>query len=197
MHKSRRLFLFLLAIAAIFSTGCSNYMHNRGKDAMQMFDIGITVSPLCKPGLAVYASVPGSIGAGGSYVAGAKFFGIGNNQAGWLDYEHKSYGALLWGSAKQGCGEFDPKDVYQAREDQRNLTERPRFHTGPVRDIVQDDAVPPPAFVECDKFVHIGYVGILFNCRFFQMVDFLVGWTTLDIMGDDDPAPANVAPAKK
>lgn len=183
-HKMRPLFLSLILIASVLSTGCS-YMHNRGADAIQMFDIGITVSPLCKPGLAAYVGVPGSIALGGAYVPDAKIFGIGNNQAGWLDYEHKSYGALLWGSSKQGAGEFDPKDVYQAREDQRNLTKRPRFNTGPVRDIVEGNPVPPPAFIVCDKFVHVGYVGILFNCRFLQIVDFLAGWTTLDIMDDD------------
>ena len=132
-HKMRPLFLSLILIASVLSTGCS-YMHNRGADAIQMFDIGITVSPLCKPGLAAYVGVPGSIALGGAYVPDAKIFGIGNNQAGWLDYEHKSYGALLWGSSKQGAGEFDPKDVYQAREDQRNLTKsrastRDRFAT--------------------------------------------------------------------
>lgn len=184
-HAMRHLFLSVLLVAAVLSSGCT-YMHNRGKDAMQMLDLGITVSPLSKPGFAAYVGVPGSIALGGAYVPDAKIFGIGNNQAGWLDYEHKSYGLAVWGSSKQGAGDFDAKDVYQARDDQRDLTERPRFNTGPVRDIAEGNSVPPPAFIECDKYIHIGYVGILFNCRFFQIVDFLAGWTTLDIMGDDD-----------
>jgi hypothetical protein len=194
MLKVRQLFFSLLAVAAILSTGCT-YMHNRGEAAMKMFDIGITVSPICKPGLAVYVSIPGSIGAGGSCVDG-KIFGIANNHAGWLDYENKSYGAVLWGSSKQGGGDFDSKDIYQARDDQRDLTERPTFHTGPVRDIACDNEVPSPAFIECDKFVHIGYVGILFNCRFLRIVNFIVGWTTLDFMADADAQAANAGPAK-
>jgi hypothetical protein len=181
----RHLFFSVFLVAAVLSTSCT-YMHNRGKDAMQMFDIGITVSPFSRPGLAVYGGVPGSIAVGGAYVPDAKLFGIGNNQAGWLDYEHRSYGLAVWGSSRQGAGTFDANDVYQARDDQRDLTERPRFNTGPVRSIVQDNAVPLPAWIECDKFVHVGYVGIVFNCRFLQILDFLAGWTTLDIMGDDN-----------
>ena len=197
MHNVLRKSLFaLLTIAAMMATSCS-YMHDRGKDAMRMFDIGITVSPICKPGVAVYASIPGSIAAGGSYVDGGKFFGIGNNQAGWLDYQNTSYGVVLWGSSKQGAGEFNADDIYQARDDQRDLTERPRFNTGPVRDIAEGNQVPCPGFIECDKFVHIGYVGVLFNCRFLRMLNFVVGWTTLDIMGDRDqplmPASASAS----
>ena len=180
------LFLSILLVATVISTTGCTYMRNRGNDAKQMFDFGLTLSPLAKPGFGAYVGVPGSITVGGAYVPDAKLLGIGNNQSGWLDYEHKSYGALLWGSAKQGAGEFDAQDVYQARDDQRDLTERPRFNTGPVRSMVQGNAVPGPAFIECDKFLHVGYVGILFNCRFLQIVDFFAGWTTLDIMNDDE-----------
>lgn len=186
MRRVRLLVPFLLVVVAVLSSGCANYWHNRGKDASQIFDIGITVTPHLKPDFQAYIGFLGSIPIGVAYMDHATLLGAGNNQAGCLDYENKSYGLVLWGSAKQGCGEFDSKDPYQARSDQASLTERPRFNTGPVRILAQGDGPPPLGFVECDKGLHIGYVGILLNCRLLEIFDFLAGWTTLDFMGDDD-----------
>jgi hypothetical protein len=34
-------------------------------------------------------------------------------------------------------------------------------------------------------FVHLGHVGLVMNLRWGEVADFLVGWTTLDLAGDD------------
>jgi len=175
-----------LVVALVLATGCG-YMRNRGNDALDIFDIGITVTDKWCPDFAAYIDFFGRTPVGGACVDG-KLLGIGNRHAGWLHYESKSWGAIAWGSEKYGSGEFNPLDNYQAREDQRNLTSRPRWHTGFARMIAQDDAPPPIQFFACDKGIHIGYIGVLANCRPLELIDFVLGWTTLDILGDDGAA---------
>jgi hypothetical protein len=34
-------------------------------------------------------------------------------------------------------------------------------------------------------FPHIAYVGLVWNARYMEMVDFALGWAGLDIAGDD------------
>ena len=37
----------------------------------------------------------------------------------------------------------------------------------------------------CPKMLHLGWVGLTLNCKFTELTDFLLGWTTLDILSDD------------
>jgi hypothetical protein len=37
----------------------------------------------------------------------------------------------------------------------------------------------------CPKVLHLGWVGVALNCHLPELADFFLGWTTLDIMGDD------------
>ena len=39
--------------------------------------------------------------------------------------------------------------------------------------------------VNCPKLFHIGWIGLTLNCKFGEFADFLLGWTTVDVMGDD------------
>jgi hypothetical protein len=180
-----RLFVtFLLLSVAWAASGCS-YMKKRGNDALDIFDIGFTVTNKLKPDLAVYLDFFGRTPIGAASVDG-KLLGIGARRAGLLDYHISSWGLLAWGTDKYGSGEFNAADPYQARDDQRDLTERPRFNTGFVRMSSQDNAPPPIQFVACDKLVHLGYVGFLANCRPAELLDFVLGWTTADMLQDDD-----------
>lgn len=192
MNKVRQSFLLFLAVAAILSTGC-NYMHHRGEDAMRIVDLGITVTPHLQPNFEVYCGFVGALPFGVSYMDDAKLLGIGNNQAGYLDYENKSWGVGLWGSSKQGAGEFDSKDPYQARADQADLTERPRFNMGPVAILAEGNGPSLMGYAECDKGVHIGWIGLVLNCRPVALIDFLVGWSTFHVDGhwdSDEPVAA-------
>jgi len=50
-------------------------------------------------------------------------------------------------------------------------------------------------------YVHLGHVGLIANFHWAQILDFALGWTTLDIEGDDGKVhvpslPARVEPAK-
>jgi len=196
MRRGIRAVLCMLFLSPAFAlTGGCAYMRDRGNDALDIFDIGFTVSDKgCEPDFAVYVGILGNIPIGFACVD-AKLLGIGNQQIGYMHYENESWGALAWGSAWMGCGKFNSKDTYQAREDQRDLKERPRFNTGPARMIMEDNTSPVLTFFECDKGVHLGWFGVLLNCRPVELIDFVVGWTTLDIVCDDLSHGAEARPA--
>lgn len=194
-HRHVYLLCSLLAFA-LLSNGCA-YMRARGNDALDIFDIGITVSPHARPDFAAYAGLINEINIGYAHVDG-KFYGLHNRQFGAMDYENHSWAALVWGTAKHGAGPFNPNDPHQARPEQRDLTERPEFGVGVVRNIYGDKPLPFPQYFQCDKMLHLGWIGLVFNCRPGDVVDFIVGWTTLDLMHDDQPfAPAPQAEKKE
>jgi len=55
-----------------------------------------------------------------------------------------------------------------------------------VREIPSENTPPPLQFVQCNRIIHLGYVAVVFNLRPADMLDFILGWSTLDIIGDDD-----------
>ena len=185
MFAKSRILFFMIAVIAIFSSGCT-YMSQRGNDAKDIFDIGFTVTPHLKPDFAIYLDFFGRTPIGGAYMEDARLLGVGARKTGWLKVENKSWGAIAWGSEYAGVGEFNPENPYQAREDQKNLTERPRWNTGFVRMAIQGDTPHPIQFAACDKGVHLGWIGFMANCRPLELIDFLLGWTTLDILDDDN-----------
>jgi len=181
-HRLVRWLLLLLTLSLFFS-GCT-YLKNRGNDAMDIIDIGITFNNEWKPDFGLYFDFFNVLPIGYANVDG-KMIGWGNRNAGWLDYNERSWGVIGWGSEKRGCGEFNPLDPHQARPDQRTLAERPDFNVGVVRMASEDNSPPVPQFFECNKMIFLGWIGIYNTCRPGDIIDFILGWTTLDIMGDD------------
>jgi hypothetical protein len=187
----------LAAILLVSATGC-NYFANRGRDLGEIMDFGLSVNDQPIPHFAVYFDVLSIFSLGGSYFDG-KLVGAGDDRFGIVDLEQKSWAVLLYGREKKGSGPFDPSDPYEARKDQRDATERPTFTNGLVGVLARCDPPPPLGFVECDKFVHLGWIGIYNSCHLSELFDFILGWTTLDIMGDDvscqvsDEAPCEMA----
>ena len=180
--------VLLLLVVITLVSGCT-YFRARGRDALDMMDIGFTVTDKWSPDFSIYADFFQITPLGFTSIDG-KVLGIGNRQIGLLDYENKSWGVLLWGSDWKGSGIFNPKDPRQARGDQRDATERPRFNTGIVRMLAQGNRPPTPTFIECDRGIHLGWIGFHFSVRPGDILDFILGWTTLDIMGDDDVIPS-------
>jgi len=121
-------FVALLAFVAFFANGCV-YLTNRGNDALDFLDIGVTATDKWQPDLDIYFDFFSVTPIGFSRVDG-KFYGLSHRRFGKLDYTNHSWGVLAWGSERRGIGEFDPNDPYNARPDQRQLTERPRFDNG-------------------------------------------------------------------
>jgi hypothetical protein len=188
-----QIFTLLLLLANL--SGCS-YMTKRGHDAIDIFDIGFTVTQKATPDFAAYIDFFGRTPLGFASVD-ATLYGMGfNRQLGAIPYTNHSWGVVAWGSEKLGVGDFDAKNPYQARVDQQDAKDFPRFNTGFVRMIAEDDAPPPVTFAACDKGIHLGYIGFLANCRPLELVDFILGWTTIDIMDDDDGLGAHRNVAK-
>lgn len=170
-----------LGIAAVALNGCA-YLHNRANDASDCIELGLTVSS--KPGIALFTDCYSVLPIGYSHVDG-KILGWGNRQAGFMPFEHKCWGVLAVGSYMQGLGELDTRDPHVARRDQIDITEWPRYDLGIVNLVRRKNWRSFPAFFECDKSFHLGWIGIHLKYRVLDLVDFVVGWTTIDFMKDD------------
>ena len=167
---SRRLALMIalpLIVAAL--TGCA-YLKNRGNDALDILDVGITFSE--EPHVGVYAGFESLLSVGYADVEG-KIFGIGNRQAGWMDMKYKAAGALLEGHEEWGYGDYKNDPARRQKQ-------------GAGLGLLYDE-VPRtvPKFLNCPKFVHLLFIGVDVNCKIGEVLDFVLGWTTLDIGCDD------------
>jgi hypothetical protein len=151
--------------------GCT-YLRHRGNDAIEMVDLGFTWSK--KPYVAVHGCALGLASLGGGMTDG-QFVGIGGNQFGVTRHYHKNLGLLVWSYDEIGWG--DDIDI----EKPETLEQ---FHIGPVGWLKYPQRRPPYAFA-CTHYLHLGWAGLIANLRYAEMVDFLAGWTTADLCGDD------------
>jgi hypothetical protein len=157
--------------------GCA-YMHNRANDLMDMVDLGISYSST--PGFAIYADICPVLPLGYGKVKGS-FVGIGDGQlCVGAPYYLKSAGVLLWGEERIAFG-TDPDILLADKQDEVTHYQR----VGALG-IAQGPFPGPAYFISCEHYVHLGWVGLVLTIRYWQMVDFLVGWTTLDPGNDDD-----------
>ena len=172
MTGSRWPVLLLLILGGVSMTcgGCA-YLKDRGNDALDMMDLGVSFSK--EPRIAAYAGFQSLLAVGYSKVDG-KFIGLGNRNAGWLDMRYHAAGCLLEGYEQWGYGDYDPADP-----------------DSPTRRGIGVGLIYggyPHTFVglfNCPKFLHVGFIGVVVNCRLGEVLDFVVGWTTLDIGKDD------------
>lgn len=165
--------------------GCT-YLKYRGQDAMEVMDLGVTVSK--QPGFALFYDFIPVIPIGVGYVDGY-FVGMGGGKVGAMKHYEKSYGAILWGQEEVGFGVYE-KDSPESLDFQR---------TGLIG-VVQGPVPGPDYMISCPHYVHLGWIGVVASPRYLQMLDFILGFTTLDICHDDGVArgtwrPAPAAPA--
>ena len=174
MGRARRgiLLLAVLMLASTAFSGCA-YMKKRSNDALDILDIGVTFTK--EPRFAVYGGLQSLVGVGYSNVDG-KMAGVGDRHAGWLDMRYHSAGSVLEGREQWAFdGDYDPTD-----ED--SPTTR-GVGLGLIYGGYPDTFV---GALNCPKFVHLGFIGININCKIGQVLDFILGWTTLDIGRDDE-----------
>ncbi|MBM4333873.1 MAG: hypothetical protein FJ117_22105 [Deltaproteobacteria bacterium] len=182
--------LWLLIISVVFtahlSQGCgSAYMRNRLNDALDIVDLGITVTPRAEPQFAFFFDFYNFLPLGYADVQG-KILGLGNRQLGYLDYEIQAWGVLAWGQKKHGTGKFNPADPHQARINQHGLTERQKYDAGFIGSFAGKNPPPELWFVDCGpRIIHLGWIGLMETSRWADLIDFILGWTTLDILRDD------------
>ena len=162
-------------------TGCA-YLQDRGDDAREIIDAGISISQ--KPQFAFYASGPiVQIAALGVGNVDGKFVGLGEGE--WRNnapHYEKSIGLFLWGeewiSYKYSKADLEAMPRQEADE-------AANFMRVGVAGMLQG---PPPDkeyIVSCPHYIHLGFVGLVATPRYLQFADFLLGWTTLDILNDD------------
>jgi len=101
--------------------------------------------------------------------------GLGRRHVGIMQTRSRGAGLLLWGQERWGYeDDYNPSDPSS-----------PAFWR--VGAIGLSEGPPPDwrnVFV-CPKMIHFGWVGFTLNCKLGEMADFLLGWTTIDIMKDD------------
>ncbi len=159
-----------LLVGLLSSSGCA-YMSNRGRDAMDVIDAGVTTSK--EPQFALYAGFLNIASLGYSGVDG-NFYGIPMRQAGSFQTRQNAGGLLVWGYEELGYAEMD----------QKNPQYPPHWKVGPVG-LVQGPRPPAEQVLNCPKLLHLGWIGLTVNCNTAELGDFLVGWTTIDYMDDD------------
>lgn len=181
-------------------SGCT-YMAKRGHDAADIFEVGLTVSK--KPQIAIHpVDYFNSIALGYSNVEGT-YIGIGGRTVGVMPFKDKaSWGALFWGRENLSIGDFDTNDPHLVWRQEMDALRaegkplpvaKPEYSKGLVSLINYRHSPPPITYVQCRRNVHLGWIGIHASLRPLDIIDFILGWTTWDILGDDNPPAPPVA----
>ena len=168
--RARRLMPCALALAALAAAGCG-YARHRGQDALDMFDLGFTLTR--KPQFGLYANCPMLAPAGYGKVDG-EFVGLGDGKVGVMEHHQDNVGLLVTGREKTTWGKT--KDEHDGTEDNAVAP------AGFVTDAADRDAGYDPA---CVHYLHLGWVGVTGNIHYAEIPDFLLGWSGFDLMADD------------
>jgi len=165
--------LTCLVLALFASQGCT-YLQHRGEDFLEIVDLGVTFSK--KPGFAIYGDGVSVLTGGYGYVDGW-FAGWGGGQLGVTRHFENCWGVIVFGHEKHGWGKnVNPRNPKTYSEQYVGVAGVPvSFVTG-----CKPDYMP-----SCIHYLHLGWVGLVANARYMEMIDFIVGWTTFDIGGDD------------
>lgn len=165
--RSRRMVLALtILVVAGLTSGCA-YMRDRGNDALDIVDLGVTMSG--EPQFGAYVGFQSLLGLGYANFEG-QMFGIGGGNVGLMDAEYHAGSILVtgyenWQFAGSPARETDT-DIGLAMIDGGGPDNFARFFT-------------------CPKFIHLGWIGLSLGCSPGQIIDFLLGFTTLDLGSDD------------
>jgi hypothetical protein len=176
----RSLLAIVLLAALCVAQGCT-YLKNRADDAMDIVDVGFTFSKT--PQFAAYYDFVPIIPIGYGDVKG-RFVGLGGGKlAGWAAHRERSYGLVLWGQEEVGFGKSASNlDKMTAKERNKAL----KFQRTGLIGMAQGPFPGPEYLISCPHYLHVGWIGAVATPRYLQIVDFVLGWTTLDICFDDD-----------
>ncbi len=162
-----------LCLSFLGTTGCTTaYWQSRGNDFADFIDIGVTYTK--EPHVAVYAGFQSILSIGYADVDGG-LLGLGFGQFGNLAMRNRAAGFAIEGVEQYAIGDtYDPADP--SSPEKRGAGLGMLYYPTPKTTM---------EFLQCPKFVHLGWVGLNINCKIGELLDFVVGWTTLDIGGDD------------
>ena len=177
--RLRKLALVATVAVILFTAqGCAvgRYFQHRGEDALEMVDFGFTFTT--KPCIGLYWNSLDLLVAGYSNVDGY-FAGWGGGQFGWTRHYNQCAGFII-SHETVGWGDFD-------KNDPSTLHMRYGGLLGFASLAGTGNSRPSPDYTPAcvHFFPHLGYVGIVWNARWTQILDFIVGFTTIDIAGDD------------
>ncbi len=171
--RSIRNIATLLVLAAIMhaATGCT-YLQYRVEDALEMVDVGVTLT--ARPMIGLYWNSLDIFPVGYSHIDGY-FFGIGGGQIG-LERHYNRCGGFGYAYQEIGWGDFDVDDPDTLNRNYAGVL-------GYLLPPYKHDPGYSPACVHF--FPHIGFVGLVWNARYMQMIDFALGFSMFDLAGDD------------
>ncbi len=161
----------VLAIAlCLAATGCG-YVKDRGQDAVDLFDLGFTVTK--RPQFGMYANCPFLAPAGYGKVDG-QYVGIGDGKVGVMEHHQDNIGLVVYGRENTTWGQD------QEEHDRSEVNEV--APAGFVTDAVDKDIDYDPA---CVHYLHLGFVGVAGNIHYAEFPDFFAGWLGFDPRHDD------------
>lgn len=174
----------VLAGILCLSQGCS-YLQNRARDSLELADIGLTFST--KPCFSAFVIFPPihltliGIGEVDGWFAG---LGGGGLHV-WSPYYQRSIGLALWGeeTVSFGKGRVDLEGLSE-----EELREEATFYRSGLFGLIQGPLPEADYEISCPHYLHIGWIGAVVSPRYSEALDFILGWTTLDIGCDDIPA---------
>ena len=171
VSESRRRGLAAALLAALAcTTGCA-YFESRGRDALDMFDIGFTFSKKLQFG--IYANCP-FIAPGGYSNVDATYVGLGGGKFGVMEQHQKALGLVLWG-----------REAIEWGEQGTDASASAGAHgVGPLG-LATDAEGNPDYKPQCAHYFHLGFVGVTGNLNYKEWGDFFLGWLGLDICHDD------------
>jgi hypothetical protein len=155
--------------------GCS-YCRHRGEDFLDMVDLGISYSR--KPQFGLYAGLfMQGLTVGYTDVDGG-FIGLGDRRLGVMKFHQDCVGLVVWGWEEFGYEDYDLDDPRTVRFQHTNII-------GLVQGLFDGTFPQPDYFVARTGHIHLGWIGVVAALRYYQIADFILGWTTLDIGFDD------------
>jgi LysM repeat protein len=184
--RGRAWHLLVLAVIAVMLQGCAvaRYFQYRVQDAMDIVEVGVSVSTT--PQLALYWNSLDLAVFGYSNFDGY-LIGLGGRHPGVTRLHEKCYG-LIVSHEEVAWGPYDADHPEALRTRIGGLAGLPGLVFG-------TKTLDSPSCVHF--FPHIGYVGLVWDLRWGQILDFIVGWTTIDLGHDDGPQPEDTAPKQE
>jgi len=179
-----------LAAALLAGPGCT-YLRNRGRDAAQMGDLGLTFSK--KPQFGLYMNCPVIVPIGYGKVDGY-YAGVGRGKVGVMQHQQRNAGAVVWGYERNTW-----QDPAKAGEKPGEKPADKAVEDQPVGllAIARGERGEEPYRVSCKHYFHLGWVGITANICWLEIPDFFLGWFLIDLSGDDAKGGAPPQPAQK
>jgi len=204
MYKSsalRRLAIVLCALALLLGVQGCKYLKWRADDFAEVVDIGITISK--KPYFAFYSDELSLLPIGYAHVDGY-FAGWGGGQVGVTTHSVHCWGLLVHGKEELGWHrQYEGEGGAKEAEANEAWRKREGFiQQGAGASMIIDDDIrlitgelfegqnQPDHSLSCLHYLHLGWFGVVVNVRTLDIIDFVLGWTTLDFgrldLGGDD-----------